>query len=163
MRIPIRIIVSVLISLISTTSMTITFIKGYWILFVISVIILICGLYFIIESYISQLRKINILLDAVENNDFSFHFPETKIDNYEAQINRVFNRMREILSKTKSEIVEKEKYYSIILDKVTTGIVVVDKNGFISQINDSALSLLSLQVLTHIKQLKKLTILFIIQ
>ncbi|MDO5570208.1 MAG: ATP-binding protein [Bacteroidales bacterium] len=156
MKIPIRIIISIITALLSATLITISAVHGLWMLFTIFLIILIWTLYLIIKSYVVQLKKLNILLDAVENNDFSFHFPETKIDNYEAQINYIFNRMRKILSQTKSEIVEKEKYYSIILDKVSTGIIVIDKNGFVSQINEAALSLISLPVLTHINQLKKI-------
>ena len=105
------------------------------------------------KEYESQFRKLKTLYDAVENNDYAFRFPEGGVSAREKKINRIFNAMRELLSRAKSEAVEKEKYYELIMDCVSTGIIVIDPNGFVYQTNDAALHLLGLNILTHTKQL----------
>lgn len=108
------------------------------------------------KAYTIQFKKIQTLFDAVQNNDYAFRFPEKGVGEREKQINRTFNAMRELLSKAKSEAAEKEKYYELIMGRVTTGIVVIDPNGFVYQTNEAALSLLGLSVLTHTQQLRQI-------
>lgn len=109
----------------------------------------------IIKLYNTQIHKIQVLFDAVENNDYSFRFPEKGVKGTELEMNRSFNEMRKLLAKAKFETIEREKYYELILNRVTTGVIVMDQNGFVRQTNDAALNLLGLPVLTHISQLER--------
>lgn len=156
MHIPPKIIVSLLLVIIAAVSATICGMQSYWLGLFISLVIAFIAIRQIFLNYGNQLRKMKILFDAVENNDYAFRFPEKGGDRYDRQINKTFNGMRELLSRAKAEAAEKEKYYELILDRVTTGIVVIDEEGFVWQTNDAALQLLGLPVLTHTRQLKQL-------
>lgn len=107
--------------------------------------------------YTYHTRKVAFLLDAIENNDPSVHFYEHVVDKNSSQVNIMLNRIACILQDIKRETVEREKYYELILDFVETGIVVLDEKGVVFQHNRKALELLGMEVLTHVKQLGRIS------
>ena len=105
--------------------------------------------------YESNAKNLLFLLDAVENNDSSIHFPEDVQGSNRLLVNRALNRMTQILCQVKHETVQREKYYELILDCVNTGIVVLNDQGAVYQKNREALRLLGLEVFTHVRQLNR--------
>ncbi|MGL4293229.1 MAG: sensor histidine kinase [Bacteroidales bacterium] len=153
---PPKILISVSLIILATVAATLFYSVDQPMAMVGCVLVILVGIHQIIRSYRLQLQKIKILFEAVANNDYSFRFPDKGADPYERELNRTFNNMRELLSATKAEAIEKEKYYELILDRVNTGIVVIDDAGHILQTNDAALLLLGIPVLTHTRQLYQL-------
>ena len=90
--------------------------------------------------------------DALENNDSAFRFPEESGTPESKQINRALNRVGHILYNVKAETAQQEKYYELILDFVSTGLLVLNDNGAVYQKNKEALRLLGLNVFTHVRQ-----------
>ena len=107
--------------------------------------------------YTSHTRKVTFLLDAIENDDPAIHFYEHVVDKESSQVNGMLNRIARMLQTIKRETVEREKYYELILNFVETGIVVLDEKGVVFQHNRKALELLGLEVLTHVKQLGRVS------
>lgn len=107
--------------------------------------------------YTYHTRKVAFLLDAIENNDPAVHFYEHVVDKDSSQVNVMLNRIARMLQTIKRETVEREKYYELILDFVETGIVVLDEKGVVFQKNRKALELLGMDVLTHVKQLGRVS------
>ena len=98
-------------------------------------------------------QNIIFLLNALENGDYSFHFSETKLSAREKEMNQMMNRINEILTNARKEVIENENFLSLILNSVSTGIIIIDDRGIVQQVNQTALSMLSLSVFTHINQL----------
>ena len=110
----------------------------------------------ILQVYSLNAKKIAHLFDSIENGDQSFVFSEKNIySSDDVLVNNALNRINRILFHTKAEIVQKEKYYELILNTVNTGIIVIDDFGHVYQINNEALRLLGLTVFTHVRQLSK--------
>ena len=107
--------------------------------------------------YTYHTRKVAFLLDAIENNDPAVHFYEQVADKDSSKVNVMLNRIARILQSVKQETAQREKYYELILDFVETGIVVLDEKGVVFQKNRKALELLGLDVLTHVKQLGRVS------
>lgn len=107
--------------------------------------------------YTYHTRKVAFLLDAVENDDPAVHFYEHVVDKDASKVNVMLNRIACILQNIKKETVLREKYYELIMDFVETGIVVLDDKGNVFQKNQKALKLLGLEVLTHVKQLSRIS------
>lgn len=101
-----------------------------------------------------NIRKMSTLFDAVDNLDFSIHFPEER-DGDDKLVNSSLNRIKNILQKARLDAREKENYYEKIMESVDTGIMVVDKNGYVLQHNKRILQLLDMMALTHISQVGK--------
>ncbi|MDR0371827.1 MAG: PAS domain-containing protein [Prevotellaceae bacterium] len=108
------------------------------------------------KSYKKYNRNILFLLNALENGDYSFHFAETKLSTNEKELNVMMNRIKDILSAARKEVIENEKFLSLIVESVSTGIIIVDDRDIVQNINQAALDLLGLPVFTHIKQLRNI-------
>ena len=102
-------------------------------------------------------RKVAFLLDAIENHDPSVHFYEQVVDKDSSQVNVMLNRIAHILHNVRQETIQREKYYELIMDFVETGIVVLDDKGTVFQKNQKALKLLGMEVLTHVRQLYRVS------
>ena len=112
------------------------------------------GLYL---QYLMHARQVIFMLNAIENDDFSFKFSSDSPLRSDILVNRTLNRITAIIQKAKVDAVQKEKYYELILNSINTGIIVADENGNIFQTNNEALKLLGLSVFTHLKQLYKIS------
>lgn len=109
------------------------------------------------QLYTYNTRKVAFLLDAIENNDPAVHFYEQVVDKDASKVNAMLNRIARILQGIKQETIQREKYYELIMDFVETGIVVIDEAGAVVQKNRKALKLLGMEVLTHAKQLDRVS------
>ena len=97
--------------------------------------------------------NILFLLNALDNGDYSFHFSENNLSRREKELNSMLNRIKEILVNARKEVIENEKFLSLIIESVSTGIIIMDDFGRVQTVNRSALHLLGLPVFTHINQL----------
>lgn len=112
-------------------------------------------------------KKTNFLLDAISAGDYSFKFLEKQrigdsilrlggSSSREIGMNAALNRITRIMQDARTEALEREKYYELIINQVNTGIIVVDEKGNILQSNHEALRLLGMEILTHTKQLSRI-------
>ena len=105
------------------------------------------------KCYKQYNRNVNFLLNALENGDYAFHFSETKLSVREKEMNLMMNRIKEILAYARKEVIENENFLSVILESVSTGIVIIDDRGIVQRVNQAALSLFGLSVFSHVNQL----------
>ncbi len=108
--------------------------------------------YRIVTMYTKSIHKAMFLFDAIENNDYTFRFPEDMAVADDAAYNKVLNRTKEIIGNATRDTREREKYYELIMNTVRTGIIVVSDSGGVYQVNGEALRIFSLPVFTHIGQ-----------
>jgi PAS domain S-box-containing protein len=96
------------------------------------------------------------MFDAIDNADYAFKYATSGSFSNDKLVNNSLNRITKILFQAKADAVQKEKYYELIMDSITTGIIVIDDNGYIYQSNNEALRLLGLSIFTHAKQLRRI-------
>jgi len=109
----------------------------------------------IISSAITSRRmrkKVAYMLDALEDKELNFRFNETRLR--DRRFNRTLNRLRNIFDKKSHEIIEQEKYFGLMLDHVRTGVAVIEQDGRVNYCNNTALALLGIATLGHIRQLR---------
>ena len=141
--------------LIVTVSLTTYFfIDGqyiYGVFFIFLAIIEIIKLY---THYNKFNQNILFLLNALNNGDYAFHFSTTHISRREKELNKMMNRIKEILMNAKQEVIANEKFLSLIIEQVPTGIVILDERNNVKGCNKMASDILGLPIFTHINQLK---------
>lgn len=120
---------------------------------IIGAIIIIISFSNLEKSYKQYNRNFNFLLNALENGDYSFHFSETKLSVREKEMNRLMNRIKEVLTNARKEVIENENFLSLILESVSTGIMIINEQGIVQRVNQPALRLLGLPIFSHINQL----------
>ena len=126
-----------------------------WVLLCFTIAIWVFLLYTILRIYRLNAKKIARLFDSIDNGDQAFSYSIKWASSSDELVNNSLNRINKVLFKTKAEIVQKEKYYELILNSVNTGVIVIDDFGHVYQINNEALYLLGLNVFTHVSQLSK--------
>lgn len=125
------------------------------ILSVAVVVLALCCLY-LRRRYKGTVRKVAFMFNALDNGDYTFHFPESGRTDDDKLLNASLNRVKDILRHARDEQIEREKYFELILDSVDTGILVVDDSrGVVLRSNRAALRLLQRDVITHLDQVKE--------
>lgn len=127
-------------------------------LHIISIIIATVAVTAVITSLLTSRkmrRKVAYMLDALEDKELNFRFDENRIIG--RCFNSTLNRLRGIFDKERREINEQEKYFGLMLDHVKTGIVVIEEKGQVSYCNNTALALLGIATLGHIRQLRTIS------
>ena len=130
--------------------------KGQVSFAVISGIATVICLYKMHQHYKKFNSNVLFLLNALDNGDYSFHFSEAKLSRREKELNVMLNRIKEILVSARKEVIENEKFLSLIIESVSTGIIIMDEKGHVQTVNQSALNLMGLPVFTHINQLNNI-------
>ena len=102
-------------------------------------------------------RKLTYFFSALENNDYTIRFVENEGMQSERLLNHILNRIKSIIQNTRIEIQQKERYYELILNSISSGVIALDDNGFVLQLNRFALKLIDLEVFTHVSQLRKVS------
>ncbi len=131
---------------------------SYWLWAVICFFILCLSVKWLYRLYIQNIHNIELLLEAVDNNDATIRFNEHTDYSKESYVNQMLNRIATILYNTKQNIAQREKYYELILNFVDTAVVVLNHKGFVYQKNKEALRLLELNVFVNVKQLNKVSL-----
>ena len=118
----------------------------------VAAVLVIAGL--IIRLNKAMLRtdsQVRLLLEAVKNSDTSLRFSSN-----DSRVTRSLNEIAAILHRVRLTAAESERTYSLILSAVSAGVIVIDSKGYVNKINEAALSLLALEVLTHTDRLQAL-------
>lgn len=110
-----------------------------------------------INSLVSYFKRLDVKFDyivsATMNGDFSYKFPLDNCSQHESEINRKLNLIVDYLEKLKDKTRNEERFIGEVINVVETGIIVADENGHVVQANRRAHQLLSLPVITEIKQI----------
>lgn len=156
-----RKIIYLLIALISTlTGGVWAYLHWQW----LPILLLTAGLtawlsYTIIRWQTTLYNKINFFFAAVDNNDFSIRYAEEgKLNMWDKTLHQHLNKLSESIQKNRLALQQQEQYYSLLLDHVAIGVLTVNKKGEIVQINQATKDLLHYPHLSHIKQLKKISL-----
>lgn len=108
----------------------------------------------IIVGYSDPIKKTSFMFNAIECDDYSFKFRENTSNVNNNMLNTSLNRIKEILDNAKIRAMEREKYYELIMNSVKTGIITINNNGNVYQVNERIMKLFNLQTFTHINQLR---------
>jgi nitrogen fixation/metabolism regulation signal transduction histidine kinase len=133
---------------------TFAFVKQGYVYAVPGVILILICLSALSKCYQRYNQNILFLLNALDNGDYSFHFAETKLSTREKEMNRMMNRIKEILANARKEVIENEHFLSLILESVSTGIIIMDDRGIVQKVNQSAMEMFGLPVFSHVNQLQ---------
>ena len=123
---------------------------------ILSMFAIVVVVYRIIKLYNSAPEKIAYFFNAVENEGSTLHFPENTLHKANDEMNKSLNRINKLIQEAKFRNREQEQYYSLMLEQVATGIVVMNESGNVLQANSAAKNLLNYPTFYHIEQLKRI-------
>ena len=135
---------------------TLAFVYQNWFFALPGIILFFVSLSGLDKCYKQYNKNVNFLLNALENGDYSFHFSENKLSTREEEMNLMMNRIKEILTDARKAVIENENFLSIIIESVSTGIVIIDDRGVVQRVNQAVLNLFGLPVFSHVNQLRNI-------
>jgi nitrogen fixation/metabolism regulation signal transduction histidine kinase len=130
------------------------FLSQYYFLAAAGTALTVAALFGLNDCYRRYNTNIFFLLNALDNGDYSFNFSENKQSRREKEMNQMLNRIKDILTNARKEVIENEQFLSLILERVSTGILLVDSRGIVQKVNRAALDLLGFPVFSHLRQLQ---------
>jgi nitrogen fixation/metabolism regulation signal transduction histidine kinase len=133
---------------------TFCFVAKWYVFMVFGVLLTVFCVLRMRRCYKSYSQNFNFLLNALENGDYTFRFSESRLSMREREMNAMMNRIRDILANARKETIENENFLSLILESVSTGIIILDGRGIVQRVNRTALDMLGLSVFTHTNQLQ---------
>lgn len=151
-----RLVLFIILLILSASLLTLCIIKEQYVYSLIPALGVFASLYLLTFHYKKFNQNILFLLNALDNGDYSFHFTESKMSARERDLNTMMNRIKDILTNARKEVIQNEKFLSLIIENVSTGIVIVTERGNVRTVNHSALQLLGLPVFTHLNQLSSI-------
>ncbi|MFC2138604.1 PAS domain-containing sensor histidine kinase [Bacteroidota bacterium] len=98
-------------------------------------------------------NKLSLFIEAIKNEDSTLHFPENVGGKYIKDYHASLNKLNSIISEIKISNQHNEMFFREMLKYSSTGIIAVDDKDFVDLINDSALQLLGLKSMGHLKSL----------
>lgn len=100
-------------------------------------------------------QNIITVLKAVENNDHTFYLKENNGESSNKGFNQTLNQIKHLIQETQKEVRDQELFLSQIIEQVPTGIIIMNEEGSVRFINQSALTYLSLPVITHLHRIRQ--------
>ena len=144
------------VALIATVVATYFALQGKWLLLSLAVAVCLYSCHAVRKLFRRQTEKITSMFDAIDNADYAFRFAAQRRFSHDALVNNSLNRILQILVQAKIDALHREKYYELIINSISTGILVIDDNGYVVQTNSEALRMLGLAVFTYVKQLGRI-------
>ena len=149
-----KLIIYLLVLMVSLVAATLLLVRGEIAYGVVCAVIVVFSLFRLFRNYRKFNKNILFLLNAMENGDYSFHFSTNRMSLREKELNRMMNRIKDILVKARREIIENEEFLGTIVESVSTGIIITDEEGYVRNVNHSATEFLGLSSLSHLNQLR---------
>jgi two-component system nitrogen regulation sensor histidine kinase NtrY len=100
-------------------------------------------------------RKVAFFFDAVTNEDTTLHYSESVRTKSLLALHTSLNQLNKHISEIKIKNEHNERFFSEMLKYSATGLIAVDENGYIEQINDSALEIIGFPHIAHMDLLKQ--------
>jgi two-component system nitrogen regulation sensor histidine kinase NtrY len=100
-------------------------------------------------------RKVAFFFDAVTNEDTTLHYSESVRTKSLLDLHTSLNQLNKHISEIKIKNEHNERFFSEMLKYSATGLIAVDENGYIEQINDTALEIIGFPHIEHMDLLKQ--------
>lgn len=101
-------------------------------------------------------RKIAYLFNSIRNEDFSLVFPEEVREGTLKELHRSLNRVNRIFAKARADSETNEQFYRSLISHARTGLMAINSEGRILEINPALESMFASFTLTHIHDFGKI-------
>jgi two-component system nitrogen regulation sensor histidine kinase NtrY len=123
---------------------------------IIIIVLLLIVTYNLISFLNATNRKIRSFFDSIRNDDSTLTFPAGTIEKSLRELYESMQKVNLQIQKLRIDNRNQEQYFQILIEHLGAGIISFDEKGFILHANSAVKKLLSLDVLTHLKQLERI-------
>ncbi len=132
-----KIILLILLLLSTVVFCTFFFYKAKYLYSFVMILPITVEILYLVYLYKRTNREIAYFFNSIENGDMSSTFPENVKDRTLRELHRSLNRVNRILAITRAETETKEQFYRSLIRHAKTGLMAVNPEGRILEINPS--------------------------
>ncbi len=118
-------------------------------------VFILTGIFLLFKLLTRTQNEILFFFKALENDDSSVAYRSNHRSRFIDELHRYLNVLNESFREMKLNHEVRERYFSQILENLSSGMLVISKTGHVNHINQEALKLFNLPQLTHIKALSE--------
>lgn len=122
---------------------------------ILLLLLILTGIFIIFKLLTRTQNEILFFFKALENDDSSIAYRSNHRNRFIDELHRYLNVLNESFRDMKLNHDKRERYFSQILENLSSGLMVVSKTGHVNHINQEALSLFHITQLTHLKALSE--------
>lgn len=124
-------------------------------LVIIALVLLICITSLFIKFLNRVNRRLTFFFQSLNNDDTSFRISERPNDLLEKELFESLNQISSKIEGIRIKAQEQELQFQAVVEQLTSGLLAFDEQGFIHIANSAVHQLLQCEVLTHVKQIKR--------
>lgn len=125
--------------------------REIWDGFAAAMIVAVSAVYYCCRQFVSERRRVGVLLKAVKNHDSSMRFSSG-----DAAVDSQLNEISEILHDERMKAHADELAYQMIINNIHAAVIVCNTKGFVKIVNRAALEMFGIEVLSHIENLGRI-------
>lgn len=120
---------------------------------IVLLILILTGIFLLFKLLTRTQNEILFFFKALENDDSSIGYRSNHRSRFIDELHGYLNVLNESFREMKLNHEVRERYFSQILENLSSGMLVISKTGHVNHINQEALRLFNVPRLTHIKAL----------
>jgi len=152
----ILIILKLMVFFLTTAGLVYVFVGGLNIVFVLLLgILVIAEAFDLVHFYNAQNRKLTYFFEAIRNEDTTLFFPENVRDKSLNALHKSLNALNRMISDIKIKNETNERFYRELIEHSSTGLMSLDKEGYIEIMNSTAKKYLGVVQLSNISLLQQ--------
>ncbi len=122
---------------------------------IVLVFLILTEVLFLYRLIIRTQNEILFFFKALQNDDTSISYRSSHRSRFTDELHHYLNVLNESFREMKLNHEKRERYFSQILENLSSGLLVVSKTGHVNHINQEALRLFNMPQLTHLKALSE--------
>ncbi|HCT30775.1 MAG TPA: ATP-binding protein [Bacteroidales bacterium] len=114
------------------------------------------GIAYLFTKFITKInRRLTFFFHSLNNEDTSFRILGEPRDMFEKELFESLNQISKKIESIRIRVQEQELQFQAVVEQSNSGLLAFDEQGFIHITNSAAHQLLQCEILTHLKQLKR--------
>lgn len=151
----VSILIRLVILLLASAGLGVFIYQHNWLLAAPLLLVILISFFDLFHFLNSMNRKVAFFFDAIANDDTTLHYAEHIHPRSLHVLHQSLNRLNKHITDIKIKSEYRERFFHEMLKSSATGLLAVDEQGYIEQINGPALEFIGLPHITHIDLLKQ--------
>ncbi|UTW66386.1 HAMP domain-containing histidine kinase [bacterium SCSIO 12643] len=134
---------------------TLAFVYQYWELGALAVLLMFVVVWSTLQWMFQMHSKVHLFFEGVKYEDGSLRFSTDQNDPHLNELYQKLNEMNEVITDIRIREANSERFFKEFMKRSASGLIAVDDEQFVEIVNDTALQIIGLPNLTHMRRLEQ--------
>ena len=134
---------------------TLAFVNQLWELAGLAVLLIGVITWSLLQWMFQMHRKVQLFFEGIKYEDGSLHFSVEQDNSRLSELYQKLNEINKMISNIRIREANSERFFKEFMKRSASGLIAVDDEQFVEIINDTALQIIGLSNLTHMRRLEQ--------